>query len=172
MCRCRLFPKVDCLLKVEYCVKTQSQAKAWLISKKATISSEIYRRCKSKWKTDHRMVQYCVESQSKAKRNLNLVSKTKRRTGGRWYENGTLHKSSVAIWNNATYGNKLATSADWALAMPKIEAQVKKSGSMDTLRPFAVELVKCVNEAAARKGYDSMSTSELAASCMALMIRW
>ena len=89
--------------------------------------------------------------------------------GGNWYENGTLHRSTVAEWNRATYANKLATAADMALASPKIKALVKNSGSVDTLRPFAIELVACVNEAAAGQGYASMSVAKLAASCMILM---
>ncbi len=88
--------------------------------------------------------------------------------GGKWYENGTLHRGSVAGWNRATYANKLAT-ADWALTRPQIKAKVMNSGSVDTLRPFAIELVTCVNEAAAGQGYGSMSLTELAAGCMILM---
>jgi hypothetical protein len=89
--------------------------------------------------------------------------------GGKWYENGTLHNASVADWNRATYRNKLATAADWAITRPQIKAKVKNSGSIDTLKPFASELVTCVNEAAAGQGYGSMSVAEVAASCMILM---
>lgn len=89
--------------------------------------------------------------------------------GSRWYENGTLHSGSVAEWNRATYANKLATAADWALSRPQIMAKIKNSGSIDTLRPFAAELVTCVNEAAAGQGYGSMSVAELAAICMISM---
>jgi len=89
--------------------------------------------------------------------------------GGKWYENGTLHRASVAEWNRATYANKLATAADWAITRPQIKTKVKNSGSIDTLRPFASQLVTCVNEAAAGQGYGSMSVAEVAASCMILM---
>ena len=89
--------------------------------------------------------------------------------GGKWYENGTLHRGSVADWKKATYANKLATAADWALNIPQIKRKVKKSGSIETLKPFAVELVTCVNEATAGQGYGSMSIAEVAASCMILM---
>lgn len=89
--------------------------------------------------------------------------------GGQWYSGGTLHRSKVAQWNKATYQNKLATSADWALASPKVKNQVMKSGSMDILRSFVEKLLTCVNETAAGKGYEGMATSELAASCMILM---
>lgn len=89
--------------------------------------------------------------------------------GGRWYQNGTLHSASIAEWNSSTYANKLATAADWAVSRPQIKAKVENGGSIDILRPFAVELVTCVNEAATGKGYSSMSVSELAAGCMVLM---
>jgi len=89
--------------------------------------------------------------------------------GGNWYENGTLHRSSVAEWNKASYSNKLATAADWSITRPQIKTKVKNSGSMDTLKPFAIELVTCINEAAAGKGYANMSATELAAGCMILM---
>lgn len=88
---------------------------------------------------------------------------------GKWYENGTLHRGSVADWNRATYANKLATAADWAITRPQVKKKVKNSGSIDTLRPFASELVTCINEAAAGQGYGSKSVAEVAASCMILM---
>lgn len=89
--------------------------------------------------------------------------------GGKWYQNGTLHSSSVGEWNGATYANKLATAADWAITRPQIKEKVRSSGSIDTLRPFAMELVTCVNEAAGGQGSGSMSAASLAASCMILM---
>lgn len=88
---------------------------------------------------------------------------------GSWYEGGTLHRATVSQWNKASYSNKLATAADMALSSSKVKAKVRASGSVDTLKPFAVELVACVNEAAAGQGYGHMSVAELAASCMVLM---
>lgn len=88
-----------------------------------------------------------------------------------WYEGGTLHRATVSQWNKASYANKLATAADWAMIRPKIKDKVEQSRDMETLKPFAVELVQCVNEAAAGKGYDNMKVSELAASCIILM-KW
>lgn len=37
----------------------------------------------------------------------------------KWYEGGTLHKSTMKEWNQASYSNKLATAADIVLAMLK-----------------------------------------------------
>ena len=86
-----------------------------------------------------------------------------------WYIGGTLHKSDVRQWNQATYVNKLATAADMALGAKKVKIKVMRSGSVETLRPYAEQLVQCVNEAAAGKGYERTRISELAAGCMILM---
>ena len=34
----------------------------------------------------------------------------------KWFQGGNLHKATVAEWKNASYQNKLATSADWLSA--------------------------------------------------------
>ncbi len=90
-------------------------------------------------------------------------------TAGKWYQGGTLHRATVNEWNNASYSNKLSTASDWASTRPSIKAKVRDSGDMDTLRPYANELVQCLDNAASRKGYGNTSISELAASCMILM---
>ena len=89
--------------------------------------------------------------------------------GGSWYSGGSLHKATVGQWKTASYDNKLATAADWAVTHPTVKSKVQKGGSMETLRPFAVQLMLCVDEAAAGKGYDSTSVAQLAASCVILM---
>ena len=89
--------------------------------------------------------------------------------GSEWYENGTLHHSTVAVWKKATYANKLATAADWLINIPKMKARVLNSRDINTLRPFASELVSCINEASAGQGYDSMLISDVAAGCVTLM---
>ena len=98
-----------------------------------------------------------------------LATPTIGSAGDQWHSGGTLHRSTVAQWGEATYQNKLATSADWALASPKVKNLVKKSDSIDNLRPFAEKWLTCVNEASAGKGYEGMATSELVASCVILM---
>jgi hypothetical protein len=56
-----------------------------------------------------------------------------------------------------------------ALSSPKIKTKVKNSGSIDTLRPFAIELVSCIDEAAAGQDYGNMEVAEVAAICMISM---
>ena len=47
----------------------------------------------------------------------------------------------------------------------RINSEVRDSGSMDALKPYANELVICVNEAAAGQGYGNTKVGELAAMC-------
>ena len=89
----------------------------------------------------------------------------------RWYQDGDLHDKTVNDWKSATYANKLATSADMATASQKVKAVISQSGSVDAMKPFAVELMTCINEAAAGQGYENMKVAELAAGCMILM-KW
>ena len=65
-----------------------------------------------------------------------------------WYNGGNLHKATTKQWLNATYENKLATSADWAITAPVIKKYVQSSGSMSALQPYAIWLMSCVNAAA------------------------
>lgn len=90
----------------------------------------------------------------------------------KWYQNGNLHKGSVAQWKRATYANKLATAADWSMSRPQIKTRVMQSNNIDTLKPFAINLLSCVDEAAAGEGYEeSMKIAEITAVCMHLM-KW
>ncbi len=66
-----------------------------------------------------------------------------------WYEGGTLHNATVGRWKMAEHSNKLATASDLAASRPSIVAQVKSSGTVDSLKPFADELVVCVDKAVA-----------------------
>jgi len=86
-----------------------------------------------------------------------------------WYNNGRLHKSTIMQWREATQRNQLATSADWALTSQKVKSIVMKSGSMDTLRPYANNLRACVSEAGADKSSDGLVVSQVAAACIILL---
>ncbi|MEI7637497.1 MAG: hypothetical protein WCJ37_09340 [Syntrophus sp. (in: bacteria)] len=90
-------------------------------------------------------------------------------TAGEWYQGGTLHKATVSGWNKASYSDKLATAADWDTTIPKIRNKVQSSGDMNTLRPYASELVQCVDKAASGMGYSNQGAAELAAGCQILM---
>ena len=90
----------------------------------------------------------------------------------KWYKNGSLHEATVKEWSQASYENKLATAADWAISKPLIKDKVK-NGSMDDLKTIAVNLVDCLNEttsvAAADKKYQYLEISPFADSCLIIM---
>ena len=39
--------------------------------------------------------------------------------GDEWYKGGTLHSATVETWNQSSYENRLATSADWFVLFTK-----------------------------------------------------
>ncbi len=87
---------------------------------------------------------------------------------GQWYEGGTLHKADIATWKSASSVNKLATAADWTLISPAVKEKVQSSGNMDTNKPFAQELVTCI-DTATNDVEISGGVTDIAASCMVLM---
>lgn len=88
-----------------------------------------------------------------------------------WYENGTLHSSTVKEWKQAEYENKIATSADWIISGSKsIKTKVMNSGNLNNLKPFCKELVVCIDGATKdHTNWDASATTEVAATCMTLM---
>ena len=83
----------------------------------------------------------------------------------KWYEGGSLHRANVGEWRRATYSNKLATAADWALTHRGVKARVMGSGSIANARPYALDLVRCIDAAAGPSGYAQLRATELAAAC-------
>jgi len=94
--------------------------------------------------------------------NVSIVT-----AGSKWYSGGTLHKATVWRWKNATYTNKLATAADWCMNIPSIKKS--RNRNIENLRPYAIQLMRCVDEACAGQGYEKMRVSKVAASCLILM---
>ncbi len=87
---------------------------------------------------------------------------------GQWYQGGNLHKSTPNEWKSASFSNKLATSADWALTRPAIVKAVRKSGDIDNAKIYANQLLTCIDKALDGVNIGG-NTSEIAASCMILM---
>ena len=88
-----------------------------------------------------------------------------------WNDGGTLHRATIGEWKRATYRNKLATAADVALISKMVERKVRASGSMETLKVYAKQLVICIDEAAAFSGNEHLKMSSLSAPC-ALTMGW
>lgn len=94
--------------------------------------------------------------------------------GEKWYQGGTLHKSTVAEWKSASAWNRRATAADWAMNTKRVQAIVFKAGNVDVAKPYAVELARCVDIAVsddATGKLDSINVAEIAVGCVILM-KW
>lgn len=68
-----------------------------------------------------------------------------------WYEGGTLHDATALEWQNASYENKLATSADLIAKLyndgklsPKVSSHMK---NMNNFRALSDELTKQMDDA-------------------------
>ena len=85
---------------------------------------------------------------------------------GHWYLGGTLTNATVPEWHISPYENKLATAASWTMLQPTIRKISLRSSSMETVRPYAIELVACINEISAMEFYADKNVSNLAAACI------
>lgn len=68
-----------------------------------------------------------------------------------WYEGGTLHDKSAIEWQTASSADKVATCADFVAAMWQ-KGHLKRSiakhlSTIDDVRPYAEELVECLDAA-------------------------
>ena len=64
-----------------------------------------------------------------------------------WYEGGTLHRETAEEWVGASYRDRLSTSADFATAMLKSSIVWDDIDRVEDIRPYAVELKTCIDEA-------------------------
>lgn len=82
----------------------------------------------------------------------------------KWYQGGTLHKSTVAEWKNASDRNKLATCGDFVANM------VDKSTSIDVIKIKSENLKTCIDEAVKGSDYtNDYKVSRIAAICAVSM---
>jgi hypothetical protein len=76
-----------------------------------------------------------------------------------------LYNATVGEWHKSSYENKLATAANWTLT----QATIRKSSSMETVRPYAIKLVACMDRVSVGDSFVDKNVSSLAATCMASM---
>lgn len=83
----------------------------------------------------------------------------------KWYEGGTLHKSTVGDWRKASYANKLATAGDW-LSATLWRGHLNESQDFDRLKVKAQTLVRVLDTAVAHQntGDEAGSMSRCAAA--------
>jgi hypothetical protein len=86
-----------------------------------------------------------------------------------WYLGGTLQDATVAQWRIASYDNKLATAAMWAIMEPGIRKVSQRSSSMATVKPYAEELVGCISSMTAYDRCIDDNVDSLAANCMVIL---
>ena len=93
----------------------------------------------STYKNREKVIQYSPRYvENTTKENQPLQQK-------KWYQGGTLHKATIMEWKKATESNKLATCADWILAIrDKLKMNIDSEG---VLFYYSSELVKFLNEA-------------------------
>lgn len=80
-----------------------------------------------------------------------------------WYVGGTLHKSTLQLWNSSTEKNKLATCADFVANVKDYE------GDFTQMKTDATEVMNCIDESAKEPVLASQKSSEVAASCVLLL---
>ena len=89
-----------------------------------------------------------------------------------WFEGGSLHNSTIEEWKQARYENKLATSADWIITVSEpIKSVVRQSGDVNVLKPYATELVVCIDESSKDdvEFIEAQSSADISILCMKLM---
>lgn len=78
-----------------------------------------------------------------------------------WYEGGTLHKATVALWKTSTEQNKLATCGDFMATYDK------SISSMAILKMRAEELKTCIDIATSGSDYtNNLEVSTMAVLCI------
>jgi hypothetical protein len=85
---------------------------------------------------------------------------------GHWYVGGTLFNITVREWQKSSHENKLATAANWTLMQPSIRKISQKNSTMETVRPYAIEPVACVDQVTVEDSYADKKVSSLGAACM------
>lgn len=87
-----------------------------------------------------------------------------------WYEGGTLHQRTAEEWVEASYRNRLATSADFATAMLKSSIVWDDIDSIEDIRPYATAIKTCIDEAyGPAPPLPQLENAETAAICWTLM---
>jgi hypothetical protein len=79
--------------------------------------------------------------------------------GKNWYEGGTLHRATMVEWKMGSPADKLATAGDFVShTRDKFKPDVKPA-SVGAVRPLAVELMACIENA-----YDDKLANQKVAS--------
>jgi hypothetical protein len=83
-----------------------------------------------------------------------------------WLEGGSLHRATMRDWSEASYENKLATAGDFVRNAKLVRNMIKKTGDVDVAYPYAVDLVKGIDQRIGRKGWEVPTVAEVASAVM------
>ena len=99
-------------------------------------------------------------STSTSSSNSSKSSDTTSYSSSLWFSGGTLHKSTVKEWRNASYSNRLATAADFVAATQNVDY-----GNLDEFKTWAKDLEICISEAVSGGDVDDSKVSLISGMC-------
>ncbi len=79
-----------------------------------------------------------------------------------WFSGGTLHRSIVREWRDASYRNRLATAADFIAATQNVDY-----GNLQKFKSMAVDLETCISTAVSGGDVDRSLVTSVSAMCTA-----
>jgi len=77
-----------------------------------------------------------------------------------WFSGGTLHRSTVAQWRQASYANRLATSADFIASTQNVDYS-----NMDEFKRWAIDLETCISTAVSGGDVDDEQVTFISSLC-------
>ena len=87
----------------------------------------------------------------------------------KWYEGGTLQAATREEWINATYANRLASSAQF-VAEGFVGGKIVKEKGWDALKPRSVRFEKHMMDILSGSKYKNIDVSEAAIMCENVLI--
>ena len=97
---------------------------------------------------------------SRTKSSTSSSSASSNNADTSWFTGGTLHKSTIKEWGQATYSNRLATSADFIAATQNVDY-----GNLNKFKEMSTELEKCISIAASGGDVDNEKVTFLSSIC-------
>ena len=85
-----------------------------------------------------------------------------------WYAGGTLHQGNGLEWRYADEDDRLATAADFVATIYGAD-RVKRLGGLNKIKPDAIRLMVCIDEATRGGSADSLRVTEVASTCWLLI---
>ena len=81
-----------------------------------------------------------------------------------WFSGGTLHKSTMREWRQASYSNRLATAADFVAATQDVDFS-----DLNGFKQMASDLVICISTTGDGDAADTEETAVISAICIVML---